>query len=216
LAEYADAIAMVKGHDFDGKPDMLIKKALAMNPNHEMSLQLAANSAFKKQDYQQAVSYWTHLLTVLPNDSALAEEVNALIREASQLAGNNSRPIKKADKQVSEVVEISGVIKLAPHMANNVSPNDTLFIFAKTTSGPPMPVAAVKVSAVTFPYVYHLNDSNALNPKHRLSLAKEVIVVARVSKDGDATAKAGDIQGESQPIIVGQVLQDIEINQLVN
>jgi len=69
--------------------------------------------------------------------------------------------------------------------------------------------------ASQLPYIYHLNDTNALNPKRPLSSVKEVVIVARVSKDGDAIPKAGDLQGMSKMMQVGEVLRDIEINEIL-
>lgn len=217
LADYADTIAVVNGHDFNGKPENLIKKLLAIDPNHEKGLLLAATSAFNNTDYKQAISIWSHLLTVLPVGSTLSDEVNASIAEANQLVANTSaiKPIQKQLENNGLAVEISGVIKLAPNLVNKVSPNETLFIFAKEVNGSPMPLAAIKTNTSKIPYIYHLNDSHALNPNVKLSLAKEVTIVARISKDGDASAKPGDLQGMSGVIKVGDVLQDIEINQII-
>lgn len=222
LADYADAIAVVNGHKFNGKSDALIQKVLSLDPNHEKGLLLAGTSAFNHRDYKNAIVHWRHLLALLPTDSTLTAEVIASIAEANRLAGNANAtmPIKKIaknDNPIAETkVDISGFIKLAPGLASKVSPNDTLFIFAKAVAGPPMPIAAVKVTAAQLPYIYHLNDSNALNPKLTLSSVQEVVVVARISKDGDAIPKAGDLQGMSNAIQVGDVLQDIEIDQIVD
>ena len=57
-----------------------------------------------------------------------------------------------------------------------------------------MPLAVVKMTGVQLPYIDYLNHSNALNPNLKLSSVKGVVVFARVSKEGDATLKAGDLQ----------------------
>jgi cytochrome c-type biogenesis protein CcmH len=217
LADYADAMALVHGHEFKGKPDALIQKALAINPDHEKALLLAATSAFNQGNYQEAINHWTHLQEILPMGSPIVAEVSASIAEAHQLAGNGNitLPIKKVNQNKRFVAEISGVVRVSADLSSQVSPEDTLFIFAKAVNGPPMPIAAVKAAGVRLPYVYHLNDSNVLNPEQKLSSVKEVVVIARLSKDGDAIPKAGDLQGSSQVIRVGEVLQDIEINQKI-
>jgi len=98
LVDYADAVAMVNGHQFAGKPDALIQQALDIDPDHDKALLLAASSAFKGGNYDQAIKHWTHLQVVLPFDSPMLAEVNASIAEANQLAGNVSKiqPIKKS------------------------------------------------------------------------------------------------------------------------
>jgi cytochrome c-type biogenesis protein CcmH len=218
LADYADAIVVVNGHQFTSKAEKLIEKALELDSNHEKALLLSATNAFKKTDYKQAVHQWEKLLKVIPFDAPLTSEVHDLIAEANQLADSASKttPIKNIKKSVSDIAEISGVIKLATAFEEVVSENDTVFIFAKAVNGPPMPIAAIKVLASELPYIYHLNDTNSLNPEYKLSSAKDVLIVARVSKDGDAIPKSGDLQGMSPVIKVGEVLQDIEINQLID
>lgn len=218
LVDYADAISVVNGHELGGKPDTLIQQALDLDPSNEKALLLAATSEFDNKNYKKAIGYWMHLQEVLPFDSPILAEVNASIAEAKRLVGDthNVQPMKKLNAKTSAINEISGVIKLSPNLASKVSPNDTVFIFAKDVNGPPMPVAAVKTMVSQLPFVYQLNDTNALDPKFKLSSVKEVVVVARISKDGDAAAKKGDLQGISKTVQVGEVLLDIEINKQVD
>jgi cytochrome c-type biogenesis protein CcmH len=49
----------------------------------------------------------------------------------------------------------------------------------------------------------------------KLSQAGEVVVVARVSKTGDAKSQKGDLQGLSGPVTPGSDKVDIEINAVL-
>jgi cytochrome c-type biogenesis protein CcmH len=100
-------------------------------------------------------------------------------------------------------------------LANKLDKNATVFVFARATQGMPMPLAIVRITAKELPYSYHLDDSTAIMPGNKLSLAKEVVVVARVSKTGDAKPQAGDMQGVSGSTKPVGDKVDIQINELV-
>jgi cytochrome c-type biogenesis protein CcmH len=76
-----------------------------------------------------------------------------------------------------------------------------------------MPLAIVRTTARDLPYTYHLDDSSALMPDLKLSQASEVVLVARISKTGDAKALPGDLQGVSAAVKPDGRIVDIEINQ---
>jgi len=78
-----------------------------------------------------------------------------------------------------------------------------------------MPLAIVRTTAKNLPYHYQLDDSNALMSGQILSQASEVVVVARISKSGDAKPQAGDLQGISTAVKPDGRTVDIEINEFV-
>jgi cytochrome c-type biogenesis protein CcmH len=50
------------------------------------------------------------------------------------------------------------------------------------------------------PIVVQLDDSQAMTPQAKLSLASRVVVAARISRGGSATPSAGDLEAESAPM----------------
>jgi len=84
--------------------------------------------------------------------------------------------------------DVRGTLRLDPVAASQVSPDDTVFIFAKATAGQPMPLAVLKVKAAQLPLDFVLNDSLAMTANLKLSSFADVVVTARVSKSGDASA----------------------------
>ena len=81
--------------------------------------------------------------------------------------------------------------------------NDTLFVFARAVEGPPMPVAIMRVMKKDLPLTFRLDDSNSPMPARKLSNAGTVVIVARLSKSGDAMPQSGDLQGMSQSVKPG-------------
>jgi cytochrome c-type biogenesis protein CcmH len=78
-----------------------------------------------------------------------------------------------------------------------------------------MPLAVVRARASELPREFRLDDSMAMTPAARLSTAKDVIVQARISKNGSATPSPGDLQGTSGVIAPGTRGVSIVIDDLV-
>jgi cytochrome c-type biogenesis protein CcmH len=226
LADYADALGVLHGRTLEGKPELLIQQALKIDPENVKALMLAGTVAFSRKKYADAATYWEHARANLPTDAG-PEVFQALasgIGEAKSLARGRGRTVTaKAEAagsdgptgQTGQSLGISGKVSLAPHLASKGSPTDTLFVFARAVEGPPMPVAIMRVMKKDLPFTFHLDDSNSPMPARKLSDAGTVVIVARLSKSGDAKPQSGDLQGMSQPVKPGvngiNVLIDREI-----
>jgi cytochrome c-type biogenesis protein CcmH len=88
-------------------------------------------------------------------------------------------------------------VTLSPELAAKVSPEDTLFIFARAADGPPMPLAVQRRKAGDLPVAFALDDSMGMGQGRKLSAVPRVIVGARISRSGNATPQPGDLQGAS-------------------
>ena len=105
---------------------------------------------------------------------------------------------------------ISGTVSLSPALRAQVSPEDTVFIFAKAAVNGRMPLAAERKQVKDLPYTFSLDDSKAMSPAALLSGAGQIIVSARVSKSGNPMAQPGDLSGQSVPVALGA--KDIRID----
>lgn len=114
--------------------------------------------------------------------------------EPQAAAASGAQSASGASVQVS--------VSLAPALAAQAAPEDTVFVFARTPTGPPMPLAVKRLKVRDLPATLTLDDSAALIPTLRLSGAPEVLVGARVSRRGEATPGSGDLEGEAGPIRV--------------
>jgi cytochrome c-type biogenesis protein CcmH len=66
-----------------------------------------------------------------------------------------------------------------------------------------MPVAIVRATKSDLPFTFRLDDSNSPMPTRKLSEAGPVVIVARLSRSGEAMPKSGDLEGMSQPVNPG-------------
>jgi cytochrome c-type biogenesis protein CcmH len=116
-------------------------------------------------------------------------------------------------KPIGQSLAISGKVSIAPSLAGKGSATDTLFVFARETNGPPMPVAIMRATKKDLPFTFRLDDSNSMMPSRTLSDVAMVVIVARLSKSGQAMPQSGDLEGMSQPVKPGTDGVTIEIDR---
>ena len=208
LIRYADALTMLHGGKLSGKPQELIEKALALEPEHPTGLWLAGMAFAEQGEYQVAIDYWQRLLPQLANNDTELSRVKEMITQAQRELGQELGQDPADDIIIEEKVATgSSVIvnvSLAADLLENTSPTDTLFIFAKAPSGPPIPLAAVKQQVSDLPITVTLNDSMAMMPTQKISNFSHVLVSARISKSGNAMPQPGDLITEPRSVTVGQ------------
>ena len=222
LADYADALAVLNGRSLDGEPGRLVEQALAIDPNNLKALSLAGTHAFNRQNYKLALQHWEKMARLAPNDD-MVQQIQSGIDEARKLAGASAAAPSPAAKPNAAPaaalpgasVSVSGSVSLAPALAAKARPDDTVFIFARATEGPRMPLAILRKQVKDLPLSFTLDDSMAMTPAAKLSSAQRVVVGARISARGDATPQPGDLQGFSAPVAPGAAGLKIQITDVV-
>jgi len=201
MLRYADALAMAQGGKMEGKPFELIKQALLLKPDDTTGLWLAGLGYEEQGEYEKAVQHWRKLETLLVDDPDSLNEVRNLIARAEQKLGRTvtveTAPAKPA--AVSGVA-LNVTVSLDAALQDKVSAEDTVFIFARAMEGPPMPLAAVRKQVRDLPITVTLDDSMAMMPQMKLSNYAKVLIGARISRSGTATAQSGDLTGEIENV----------------
>jgi cytochrome c-type biogenesis protein CcmH len=217
IADYADALIVTNGRSIEGESSRLIAQALKIDPNNLKALSLAGTAAFERKDYAGALRHWEKMAQVAPN-SEFVLQIQSGIDEARKLMGG--QPMAAAAQVAPQPTpaagtSVSGVVTLRAALVGKAAPDDTLFVFARPSEGSRMPLAILRKQVKDLPLTFTLDDSMAMSPATRLSLAKNVVVGARISKGGDATPKPGDLQGVSAPVSPGAGGLKIEIAEVV-
>ncbi|MFQ5509863.1 MAG: c-type cytochrome biogenesis protein CcmI [Leptospirillia bacterium] len=204
LANLADALAMANNGQFTDESIRLIERAVEVDPTHQKSLWLAGTVFYERGDYARSLDYWERLQQVIPADSEVAATIAANVAEVRTLMGDAAPAPKVAPApKAASAARITGVVNLAPELAGNIPDGAILFIFAKATSGPRMPLAIIREPVSSFPYAFELNADMGMMPGMDLSRFDQVVVGARISATGNAMAASGDLQGQVSPVAVG-------------
>jgi cytochrome c-type biogenesis protein CcmH len=213
LADYADALAMSTGGRFTPETGELLTRALAGQPDNIKALWLAGHWKSQSGDYATAIEYWQHAASLLPKDGEDAAIISQQIASAREQLGlpplaelQPAAASKAAVEQPAAAADTSLQVSvtLDPRLADQVKPDDTVFVFARAASGPRMPLAIVRKQVRDLPLSVTLDDSLAMSPAMVLSKFPEVSVGARVSRSGNAMPQSGDLQGGKSPVAVGK------------
>jgi cytochrome c-type biogenesis protein CcmH len=209
LADLADVLAMAQGQTLQGEPEKLVRRALELEPNNLKALALAGTAAYERKDFAAAAGFWERMLPHVAPGSEDARSIQQNVAEARALVG------EKTENPAGAAASVRGTVSLAESLKDRAAPDDTVFVLARAADGPPMPLAVARVRVRDLPYRFRLDDSMAMTPAMKLSSFPKVIVAARVSKSGSATAQPGDLQGASAPVANDAAAVAVVIDSLV-
>lgn len=99
MADYADLLGVRAGDRLEGAPIELVRKALAINPKHPMSLMLMAAQLYREGKYTRAIENWEVVLSMLDPASQDAEQLMAYIADAREKAGLPAQKNKSQQTQ---------------------------------------------------------------------------------------------------------------------
>ncbi|MCK5726046.1 MAG: c-type cytochrome biogenesis protein CcmI [Thiotrichaceae bacterium] len=192
----ADVLATMTNNTLTGEPEKLILEGLKVKPKSIKGLWLAGMAARQRNDKVAAIGYWKKVSSLLPKDSKDYKELAGLIAETE------GKPLAVATEVKPQPTSGGGVtltvaVNIAPEIQAKLSPEQVVFIYAKATSGPPMPLAAVRKQVKDLPITVQLTDAMAMMPQFKLSSFKEYHIGARISMSGTPTKQPGDIVASS-------------------
>lgn len=205
-ASYADVSAMNNNRSLLGEPTTFLDKALELDGKNTFALALSGSAAMERGDYVAAITHWQNLVNLMPPESPELQMIRDGIQQAREFLAKQKggkeklaqlSSIDKGSKKpgADTAVTISGKVSISPALAGKVAPSDTIFVFARAATGPKVPLAVLRKQVKDLPFQFTLDDSMAMQPKMGISSYDQVVVLARVSKSGDATARSGDLEG---------------------
>ena len=190
LGQWAQALYFVGNKQWSAQLQSLTDEALQRDPQEVTSLGLLGIAAFEGQRFKEAVSYWRRLIAVLPADDPSREALQGGIdRALEQLAAKGeTMPDEPVAVAAATGAQLKVRVELAAKLKDQVQPGDSVFIFAKASAGPPMPLAVKRLTVADLPVEVTLADSDAMMPQLKLSNFPQVQLMARISRAGNATA----------------------------
>lgn len=148
-----------------------------------------------------------------PVASAPAGEAAGLPPERpAMITGADTKSMPAMEKPFAAAgASLTVKVSLDPAVAKKAAPDDVVYIFARAVHGPRMPLAIVRKQVRDLPITVVLDDSSGMMSDMKLSSVPEVIVIARVSKSGNPSAQAGDLEGQSTAIKPSARTMDLSI-----
>lgn len=192
LLHYADALAMARNGQMRGEPTVLVEQAIKLVPEDHTALWLAGMAKAEAGEFVQAAAHWRKLAGLLPandeNQPQLQKMIEMAEAQAQQPAASTALP----------AVNIRVNVTLDAALKAKAEPQHTVFIYAQALNGPKMPLAIVRKQVAELPTSVELNDSVAMRPQTHLADFKQLRIVARVSKTGNAMPQPGDLLGAAE------------------
>ena len=183
--EWIEARAKQQGR-FAAEDQARLVELAAQDPSQAKPVWLLAELAEQSGDTSSAAQRWNEVLALLPADSPDRAVV-------MQRLGRQDAPSQAAMPSAEQGLQID--LQVAAGLADGLSPQATVFIFARSPDSP-MPVAAHRITLAELPATIHLDDRYLIQPGRSLSSYGPLLVGARVSVSGDARPASGDIEAE--------------------
>lgn len=196
MVGWAETDSMARSdHLIEGRSLDLLHHALELQPDSQRALWLLGVSQYQRQKYAEAAATWRSLERLLEPGSGVAQSVAEQIANADTHAGIKPSPEPTAPAPQGAALKVE--VSLAPALKSKLQPGDQLYVYARATSGPKMPLAVVKLATDTLPATTTLTDAMAMTPALKLSSVARVVVDARISHSGQPMAQPGDLEGSA-------------------
>ncbi len=201
LGQWAQAQYFAGDRQWSEQLQALTDEALQADPQELTSLGLLGIAAYEEGRYQDAVRFWEQLVAALPENDPSREAIRGGIERARQQVDGGSGNAEAAEAPAAASTQAAALqiqVQLDPKVAETVSPEDSVFVFARAVNGPPVPLAAKRLTVGDLPATVTLSDADAMVPSLKISSVEQVTVMARVSRTGDATK--GEWMGQSEAL----------------
>jgi len=198
LGQLAQSMFLAADSEMTPSIRSVVDQALALNPNEYAVMSLLAMEALLNEDVMTALGYWRRQLLQLGAGSREAAVLRERITRVEALLPPGEMPDDGATG-----ASVTLVIDIDESVVNQVDDSMRLFVYARNPAMP-MPLAAENLALPDFPIEVTLDDSMYMIENLTLSSAQNVIVGARLSRSGQATAQPGDIQAVSEPFVLSE------------
>ncbi|MBB1268710.1 c-type cytochrome biogenesis protein CcmI [Shewanella sp. SR44-3] len=187
LGPKATALYYQADQTITAEAQVIIDKALALDPKDPSTLLLVGMDAFFKANYPQAIDAWQLILSSDRSDIDRGALINAIDAAKAQLQAQ-SGPVAAKELAIS--------VSLAPQLTDNISGTETLYVFVRTQTEPKTPLLLTKLTEVSFPVTVTLDARHAINEQLNMNGLDVVEIVVLLSKNASLKPQAGDIQAK--------------------
>lgn len=187
---YSQMLFQQAGEQITPAVQQAMQEALTIDPLESSALILSGIQAYTQGDIKQAIAQWEKAKTKA-DENTISSFIEPVIAQAQAQLTQVAPQIPQGQANVGKA-KISIKLDIAPALKAKVSPEQTVFVFARPVGGK-MPLAAEKLQVKNLPTTIILDDSKSPMPTANLSSVAEVELTARVSLSGQPQASKGDL-----------------------
>lgn len=159
----------------------ILKKLLKTDPDNVDALSALAMNAFGQGNFNEAITAWEKVLTLIPADAKGIEVIkNSLAYAKAQVTSNGYK--------------LSVNLTLSPELVSKL-PTEGSILITVTDGETTTPVAVKQLPLSQFPLELSLDDSNSMMPVRLLSSLKQVKIKATITSNNSSDNQR--IVGES-------------------
>lgn len=209
---YAQISFFSNGGQLDANSRRVLMEVLAKQPDHEGAQMLMAMGEARSNNFDEAQRWIKQLRASI---AAKPGDHSGALASLDELSAN----VEQQKAQAAEGIEVTVTVNSS--LLPLIKGDDSLFVAIRDVNGGApfaakrLPISVIKQGQATV----SLSDLDAMMPDRTLQTARaaktQLVVVARVSHSGNATAESGDLS--ANPVVIGadnnQV--NIEINQQI-
>lgn len=164
-----------------------LKERLEQQPSDADGWILLARSYEHIGRRTEAIAAYDHAKSLGKSDPTLDESLSGKAHAQEQPALDAGPALR-------------GRVALAPDVAAQVQPSDTVFIFAKESAEQRMPVLALRKPASELPLTFELTDAQAMAPGSHIADYEQLVVTVRISRSGMAGDTLNGFEVSSNPV----------------
>lgn len=155
--QYAQANFFANNKKLTKKGQQFLKEVLNKQPYNPAAINLVALNAFSNKHYQVAVENWETLLNIFPANT----EDGKVILKAIHEAQTRIEAKKEASNYDFQSPKLMVQVAITKQLLKKLNPNETVFVYAKSTNGSQMPLAIVKLQVKDLPKIIILSDASS-------------------------------------------------------
>lgn len=209
LGQWAQARYFAGDRKWSAELQALTDEALRGDPHEVTSLGLLGIAAFEEKRFQDAIGFWERLVATLPEEDPSREAIKGGIARAREQLGDTPVAPPVASATEAAAVRLKIEVALDPALQEKVLPGDSVFVFARAVSGPAIPLAAKRLTVADLPASISLGDADAMMPQLKMSNYPQVKLMARISREGNATK--GQWLGQSEALKTADGEQSVRL-----
>lgn len=176
----------------------LLVESVKLNPLDRQTMGMAGIMAFELGYYAATIDHLGQLWRSLPAGGESQALQGVILRAAEELETQG----EAVDLSWMQRAQLTIKVDIDDTIRQQVGDDAVIFVFARALSGPPMPLAAQRLTVGELPITVALDDRMSMVDGLYLSSVDEVMVFARLSRSGQPTASADDWQASFGPVSV--------------